>query len=126
MVTTRHIRKLARSIADRFDPERIILFGSRAYGTPSAESVVDLLIIMPFAGSELNAAVEILSSTQPNFPVDLVIHRPADAARRYREHDPLLREAIDNGKVLYERNRPRMGGKSRRGLHLRHNAASAA
>src|SRR4051794_31061312 len=46
-VPLRAIRKLAREIAEKFRPERIILFGSHAYGTPHADSDVDLLVIMP-------------------------------------------------------------------------------
>ena len=41
------IRRYARAIADEFHPEKIILFGSHAYGTPNEDSDVDLLVIMP-------------------------------------------------------------------------------
>ena len=43
----RVIRRFARQVAERFEPERIILFGSHAYGTPHAASDVDILVIMP-------------------------------------------------------------------------------
>lgn len=42
------IRRFARQVAERFDPEKIILFGSYAYGTPHADSDVDILVIMPW------------------------------------------------------------------------------
>ena len=41
------IKRFARRIAAKFHPEKIILFGSYAYGTPHEESAVDLLVIMP-------------------------------------------------------------------------------
>ena len=41
------IRRFARQVAERFQPEMIILFGSHAYGTPHADSDVDILVIMP-------------------------------------------------------------------------------
>ena len=41
------IRRFARQVAERFHPEKIILFGSHAYGTPHADSDVDILVIMP-------------------------------------------------------------------------------
>ena len=46
-IPLRVIRRFARAVADRFQPERIILFGSHAYGTPHADSDVDILVVMP-------------------------------------------------------------------------------
>ena len=48
------IRRYARAIADRFQPQKIILFGSYAYGTPHAGSDVDILVIMPGKTSSLS------------------------------------------------------------------------
>ena len=41
------IRDYARRVAERFQPEKIILFGSYAYGTPHEDSDVDILVVMP-------------------------------------------------------------------------------
>ena len=41
------IDKMVRRIVKKFKPEKIILFGSYARGTPTRDSDVDLLIIMP-------------------------------------------------------------------------------
>ncbi len=60
----RAIRQFARSVARRFEPERIILFGSYAYGTPNADSDVDILVVMP-CRSRIGKAVQI----QMEFPV---------------------------------------------------------
>ena len=99
------IQSLGRRIADRFSPQRIILFGSHAYGTPDEGSDVDLLVIMPFRGQGFRKALEILNDTDPDFPVDLLVRTPEDAEKRYREGDPLIRMALDFGKVLYEKRR---------------------
>ncbi len=104
MIATKEIDELSGRIAREFDPERIILFGSYAYGTPAEDSDVDLLVVMPFEGSSLRKALEILDTLNPSFCVDVVVRAPDDAARRYAEYDPLIREAVDRGKVLYERN----------------------
>ena len=45
------IQKLCEQISRDFRPERIILFGSHAYGSPTPDSDVDLLVVMPFEGS---------------------------------------------------------------------------
>jgi hypothetical protein len=47
--------------------------------------------------------LEILNRVAPDFAVDLLARRPEDTARRYLEGDPLIREALDHGKVVYER-----------------------
>ncbi|MGC8641910.1 MAG: nucleotidyltransferase domain-containing protein [Isosphaeraceae bacterium] len=47
------IHKFARQLGERFDPDRIILFGSYAYGKPHPASDVDLLVVMP-AANEIN------------------------------------------------------------------------
>ena len=43
-VPMRLIRRFARQVAELFDPDKIILFGSHAYGTPHADSDVDILV----------------------------------------------------------------------------------
>ena len=102
-VDVRRIRELSDRIVRRYQPERIILFGSFACGTPAADSDVDLLVIMPFDGRALAKSLEILNDLNPDFPVDLLTRRPDETRRRYLEGDPLIREAVDRGKVLYER-----------------------
>src|SRR6266480_260486 len=69
------IRRFARQIAERFQPERIILFGSHAYGTPHADSDVDILVVMP-ARNELDQAVRIDRAIDPPFPLDLIVRTP--------------------------------------------------
>lgn len=108
MVTLVEIQRLADQIARLYQPERIILFGSYAYGTPREESDVDLLIIMNFQGTSLDMAVNMWSATKPRYSVDFIVRRPDDTAERYELFDPLIREALDKGKVLYEPNRARV------------------
>src|SRR5437762_13197853 len=60
------------------DVERIVLFGSRARGTATKESDVDLLVVMQYRGGETDQAVAILSRTNRRFAVDLPARTPAD------------------------------------------------
>jgi len=108
MIAMRAIKELSEQIARRFRPERIILFGSYAHGQPAEDSDVDLLVILPFQGKGFWKSLEILNRIDPGFPVDLLARRPGDTKRRYAEGDPLIREALDFGKVLYERDDPGM------------------
>lgn len=104
MVAMNQVIELGHRIAQEFDPERIILFGSYANKTATEHSDVDLLVIMPFEGKPLQQSLEILNKVNPSFPVDLLARRPDDTHRRYAEYDPLIRDALDHGVVLYERN----------------------
>jgi len=104
MVELKEIESLSKRIVKEFNPERIILFGSYAYGKPGPDSDVDLLVILPFEGRNFWKSLEILNRVNPSFPLELLARRPEDTSRRYSEGDPLIREALDRGKVLYERN----------------------
>src|SRR5438105_13389069 len=95
------IRRFARQIAERFQPQRIILFGSYAYGTPHAESDVDLLVIMP-AHNEISKSNRINLAFDPPFALDLIVRTPPHVERGLKEGDSFLREVITKGKVLYE------------------------
>ena len=102
MVSMSDIQTLADRIAAEFKPERIILFGSYAGGKPTPDSDVDMLVILLFEGKSFWKSLEILNRIDPPFSLDLLARRPDDTARRYEEGDPLVREALDNGRVLYE------------------------
>jgi predicted nucleotidyltransferase len=97
------IRDLSAHIARQFVPERIILFGSYAYGRPTKHPDVDLLVVLPFEGKPYRKAAEIAAAVHAGFPLDIVVQRPDDVERRYHDRDPLIRDAVDRGRVLYQR-----------------------
>ena len=103
MIAQARINDVSQRIAQKFAPDRIILFGSYAYGTPNEESDVDLLVVLAFQGKPYRKAAEITAAVHAGFPLDILARRPDDVERRYREADPLVREALDRGRVLYER-----------------------
>ena len=102
MVALSAIQEVADSIARDFHPERIILFGSYARGNPTADSDVDLLVILPFEGRPFWKSLEIMNRVDAPFALDLLARQPADTVSRYEDGDRLIRDALDNGKVLYE------------------------
>ncbi len=69
------IHRFARQVAKRFQPEKIILFGSHACGTPHADSDVDILVIMP-ARNQHDQAVKIRWEIEAPFPMDLLVRTP--------------------------------------------------
>ena len=78
------IRRFARQVAERFQPEKIILFGSYAYGTPHADSDVDILVVMP-ARNQLDQAVRIRWKVPAPFPMDLIVRTPKNLQWRLDE-----------------------------------------
>ncbi len=114
----RLIRKFARQVAERFHPDKIILFGSHAYGTPHADSDVDILVIMP-TRNQLDQAAKISIDVDPPFPLDIIVRTPHNLQWRLAEGESFLREITSKGKVLYEKNHARMGAQSRKRLPAR-------
>src|SRR5438034_767090 len=121
LVSPSVVRAIVRRIVRHFHPERIILFGSYAYGEPNADSDVDVLVVMA-ARNETDQAVRIRKVVDPRFALDIIVRTPRNLAWRLQEGDWFLREVIAKGKVLYEKADARMGGKGGRGLGRRDQA----
>ena len=117
-VTLRAIRRYAQQVAERFDPDQIILFGSHAYGTLNADSDVDLLVVTP-TRNPLDQALKIRLAISAPFPLDLLVRTPETLKWRLEEGDCFLREIVSRGKVLYEKADGRVGTKSRARLPRR-------
>ena len=117
-VPMREIRRFARQVAERFQPEKIILFGSYAYGTPHADSDVDILVVMP-ARNQLDQAVRICLGVERNFSLDLIVRTPKNLEWRLKEGDWFLREIVSRGKLLYEKADANVGAEGRSRLSRR-------
>lgn len=102
MVAMNEIRKFGRRIGEHFGAERVILFGSYAWGKVTADSDVDLLVIGPFKGRTIDKSVEIRMKLRPQFPLDILIRTPEKVRQRLKMGDCFMREILENGKVLYE------------------------
>ncbi len=102
-IPMRAIRTVVVQIANQYQPEKIILFGSYAYGKPHPESDVDLLVVMNTPLKETEQAIRICQTVLYHFGLDLIVRTPATLDRRIKLGDPFLREVVNKGKVLYER-----------------------
>jgi len=102
-VSAETIEAVVRQIVERFRPERIILFGSYAYGQPGPASDVDLLVVMDTSLKEVDQAVLICREIEYHFGLDLIVRTPAALTRRLALGDPFILEATRRGRVLYER-----------------------
>ena len=94
---------VARIVA-RFQPARILLFGSRARGTDNRWSDVDLLVVMEEVADKHRAAVE-MRRVLADLLVskDIVVTTPEEIARRGKIVGTVLYSALRDGKVVYER-----------------------
>jgi predicted nucleotidyltransferase len=103
-IPMRAIRAMAAHIAERFNPEEIILFGSHAYGKPDGWSDVDLLVVMDSPKGEMESALDIIESLpRLSFSVDIIVRSRNVLEKRKKMGDWFLREITQRGKVLYAR-----------------------
>lgn len=97
------IKNSARRIGDRLHPQRIVLFGSYAYGKPNADSDVDLLIIFRERKKITERYRKISKILEPRpFPIDILIRSSQEIRDRLKQGDHFIKQIIENGKVLYE------------------------
>ncbi|HLG13988.1 MAG TPA: nucleotidyltransferase domain-containing protein [Blastocatellia bacterium] len=100
----RLIDKMVRRIVKRFDPEKIILFGSHAKGTARPDSDVDLLIVMPVAGSKRKIQLELRTALHDvRLPKDVIVTTPEDFEWRKDVVGTIEYPAATEGKLLYAR-----------------------
>ena len=103
MTTGTVIDTMVERIVARFQPARILLFGSRARGTANRWSDVDLLVVMEEVTDKRRAAVE-MSRVLSDLPVskDIIVTTPEEIARRGHLVGTVLRAALRDGKVVYD------------------------
>ena len=87
----------------------MVLFGSYAYGTPTPDSDVDLLVVMETPLRHIEQAVEIRKAVDFPFPVDVLVRTPHHLAERVALGDVFLREVLTKGMILYAAHDAGMG-----------------
>lgn len=89
-------------LVDRFKPRRVILFGSHAYGIPTHDSDVDLLVVMRERSAGASVASQIRLACPRAFPMDLLVRSADEVRRGVSGGDPFLTEVTTKGIVLHE------------------------
>jgi predicted nucleotidyltransferase len=119
LVTDDLLHEITHHIVATFDPEMVILFGSRASGEPAPDSDVDLLIVTDALADrsvfERHRAVSDLFPRR-RFALDVLVRTPAELKQLIEQGPAFFREIVTQGKVLYERRSHRLGPESRSGL----------
>ncbi len=98
------IEAVAKRIAEKFPVEKILLFGSYAYGEPEEGSDVDLLVVMETDKRPIQHTLDIIRSLSPlRFSVDVIVRSEKEIQRRISQGDWMLRDAYEKGRLLYAR-----------------------
>jgi predicted nucleotidyltransferase len=103
MATRAEIQQLVDNLVAGYQPEKVILFGSHAYGTPGPDSDVDLFVIKddprPRFQRQLDAR---LALGYRSVPVDLIVYTPFEVSEVNPKYSSLMRDIFTKGKTLYE------------------------
>jgi predicted nucleotidyltransferase len=102
-VTDALLSEMVSKIVKHFHPDKVILFGSRAWGEPTKESDLDIMVVMDVDGSPIRKAAGISRIVRPRFlPIDLIVRTPGEIEHRIKIGDPFIKRIMNHGKVLYE------------------------
>ena len=104
MIQRRKIREWCENVAREFRPERIVLFGSYAYGLPTEDSDVDVLVVMALARGQrdVRQAAAIRERVRAPFPMDIIVRSPEEIARRLAQGDGFIGDILRYGQLMYE------------------------
>ncbi|MGH7151622.1 MAG: nucleotidyltransferase domain-containing protein, partial [Planctomycetota bacterium] len=98
------LARIVRVIAEKFDPEKILLFGSRAEGRAAPDSDADLLVVMRSDLPYYERVSTVLSALWPHdLPLDLLVFTPEESEPLVEEPFSFVGEILRTGKVLYQR-----------------------
>ena len=101
-VTREILTEIVRRIVNTLHPTTIVLFGSYAYGHPTSDSDVDLLVVLKTSQkpAERQMAVSRLIRPRP-FPVDILVRTPKEIEEALHKQDSFIRDILERGLVLY-------------------------
>ena len=96
------IDEVVRQIAEKFHPQKIILFGSYARGNPRPESDVDILVVMDTELKESQQSLQIRRHLNLFFGLDIILYTTKRLKERIAMGDSFVQDILEEGKVMYE------------------------
>lgn len=103
MKNQKEIEKIVKQIIEKYQPEKIILFGSFAYGRPKPWSDVDLLIIKKSKKKRVERIKEILMKIESSLPFEPLVYTPKELKERLDLGDFFFQTISEKGEILYEK-----------------------
>lgn len=102
------LHHVLKQIVEGFHPQKVILFGSYAYGTPTEDSDLDLLVVMEAEGRPLRAAANIAAAIDHPIPLDILVFEPQQLQEALECEYTFATEITTMGVVLYEAGNDKM------------------
>lgn len=99
----KEIENITKQIVKKYKPEKIILYGSFAYGKPKSNSDIDLLVIKKTNKKSVERIKEILMKVKFNLPLEPLVYNPKEYRERLEMGDFLFQDIFKKGKILYEK-----------------------
>jgi len=96
---------IVQKLIKYFAPQKVILYGSYAYGNPEPDSDLDLLIIKETSERFIDrwqSVRRILSDPNRMSPIETLILTPGEISDRIARGDQFIAEILKKGRVLYE------------------------
>jgi predicted nucleotidyltransferase len=100
-VLLKEIDSITALLVEKYKPEKIILFGSAAWGKDDINDI-DLFIVkkdVPHYGAD--RITELYRLLSPDVPIDYIVYKPEEVEERLSLGDPFVRKIIKEGIVLY-------------------------
>ncbi|MBI4690065.1 MAG: nucleotidyltransferase domain-containing protein [Nitrospirae bacterium] len=99
-----YLKSIVERITNNFNPEKIILFGSYAYGHPTADSDIDIMVVMDTDMKPYERAIPIRKTLKYlGMPKDVIVRTPQEFERFKDIVGTIIYTAAHKGKVIYER-----------------------
>ena len=103
MNVKKEIKKIVDQIAKNYKPEKIILFGSFAYGRPKENSDVDLVVIKKTKKRFIKRLFEVCQYVKSRLGTDILVYTPKEWKEALEEENYFIKEISQKGTVIYER-----------------------
>lgn len=98
------INKIVQKLVTEYSPQRVILFGSYAWGKPGPDSDIDFLIIKETSDRFIDRYVKvqhILTGTHLGYPVETLVLTPGEIEKRIADGDQFIGKILERGEPLY-------------------------
>ena len=95
------IDSIKAQLISKYDAEKIILFGSAAWGKGDVNDI-DIFVVksdVPHYGSD--RLLELYRLIKADAPVDYIVYKPEEVENRLSLGDPFIKKIFKEGRVLY-------------------------
>lgn len=98
------VGKIKEQIVAKYKPQRIILFGSHAWGVPRADSDIDLCVIKEEVEAKryYSRGSEVSRLFDHKVATDVLVYTPYEIKKELWLGNPFIKKIINEGKVLYD------------------------